>query len=114
MSNTVFDLISLKNQSTHSPLSQDSKMFWKNLFFFAHFKVTVQIFWSEVLELGSYNNLAKLGKCQTFFQNHSTLLCSGFLKIKIDLKILWSMINFEQIAYNIFLLKKTIHNLKDG
>ena len=99
MRKTVFDLykvnifflfffLALKNQRIRSPCP-GFKNLYKN-FFSPDFKVRVKIFWGfatsekatlshEILELGSYNNLAQRRMMGSMFyasQNHSTLLCS--------------------------------------
>ena len=99
MRKTVFDLykvnifflflfLALKNQRIRSPCPGFKNLYKKK--FSPDFRVRVTIFWGfatrekatlshEILELGSYNNLAQRRMMGSMFyasQNHSTLLCS--------------------------------------
>ena len=68
-----FFSLKVKKKTRHPPVrtahcAQAPKSLIKQ--FLAHFRVTVTIFWSpassEILELGSFNNLAQLAECPFF------------------------------------------------
>ena len=84
----LFLFLALKNQRIRSPCPGFKNLYKKK--FSPDFRVRVTIFWGfatsekatlshEILELGSYNNLAQRRMMGSMFyasQNHSTLLCS--------------------------------------